>query len=401
MNPTSRCLCSKSLAALPLLLAIALYLQGCATPTGCDQQDGSDVFGPRIASASKIRNVLPGTNNSRIVSAGRDNFGVLHVLSVDGESNEKGKYAFAVARAKSTSELDRVLADTVEGWLDDDLPWGAAWCELGFFYTQDGRRIGTDGSTSSWIANLETGTTSEGDEIVAATFSPKGELAILRGVGIAEASEGTTLALEIFRAGASKPHKVVRIEHVRYGAITVTTQRTRGRLVFNKSNLFAFLPGGSIWMGPVDGTFREVVSCKDFAAEIAGGNLLLHGWTNAVAVGDGAFGVGRYGAWSVGSTTRSFVPVKSAANSELLAASCTLQQSKTVCFVEDLGSRSGIRLFLVDVDSLSYSSTPVDIRGNPSSLRYLSIPAIFSDQNKRKVAELVGEDGTVYVVHWH
>lgn len=381
-----------------IVLSYLLLLQGCVSQPCGSEQGRPIAMCPRIKSHSQIRIVVAGGSESRVVGAGRDRTGQLHILAVANQGNAAGRFGFSILSGASLDELARMPGSAVTGWLDDELPWGVYWCEAGFFYTLDGRRINVDGSISDWIVPLEYGAWNDGDEILAATFSPAGDLALLHGPGIVQDLEGAVVSLEVFKTGSNKPSRIVKMEQAHYGAITVTTQRTRGRLVFNRGHLFAFLPGGTIWAGQLDGPIREVVTRKDFESEVRSGHLSLHGWTHAVAVGDGAFGVGRCGAWFVSSTSRSYIPVMSASSSELLAASCTLHQSNTVCLVEDLGSRSGVRLFMVNVDSLGYSSTLLEIRGNPSSLNYLTVPVLLSGDCKRKDAELVGEDGRVFAI---
>ena len=124
----------------------------------------------------------------------------------------------------------------------------------------------------------------------------------------------------------------------------------------------------------------------------------MHGWTNAVAVGDGAFGVGRCGAWFVSKTNKSYIPVSNAANSELLCASYAAPSGNAAYFIEDLGASNGTRLLTVDVDSRDYSSTLLRGESRLSSFKYLSIPVFLAESDKGEL-KLLGEDGTVYDVN--
>jgi len=382
--------------ALPLLL----LLQGCASQPDCRQEGNPTAAGVRVVAVAQIRVTLPGAAHSHIAGAGWDKYRRLHVLAVANECDVKGRFEFSLFGGASLEELSSKPANRVTGWLDSDLPWGILWCEAGFFYsTWEGIRIGTDGSVSDWTEAFDSDSWTPGDELLAAAFSPEGSLALMRGPGITQDQEGAAVTLEVFKAGSNKPSKTVKIEHVRYGAITVTTQRTRGRLVFNGDSLFAFLPGGTIWAGRLDGTIREVVSREDYSSSTAVGNPTMHGWVTAAAIGDGAFGVGRCGAWYVTNTTESYFPIHSLANSELLAPSVPVQPKNTVCFIEELGVRNEVSLFLLNVESGSYCRTLLSHHADPASLkgsfRYLSAPIVLTGSSRHEPL-LIGADGTVY-----
>jgi len=116
-----------------VVLSYLLLLQGCVSQPCGDQHRHRNTMCPRVKTHSQIRIAVAGGSESRVVGAGRDKTGQLHILVVANQSDAAGRYGFSVLSGASLEELARKPGSTVTGWLADELPWGAYWCEAGFF----------------------------------------------------------------------------------------------------------------------------------------------------------------------------------------------------------------------------------------------------------------------------